>query len=93
MGKPNLTDKKERGRQYRRRMLWSAIVIVAGAMLAPLAWYALAPIPTAQAQAQAQDDNNPRANYWRAVRGGDAGWIAEVEYGITLAAHQHALMI
>jgi formate dehydrogenase subunit gamma len=59
-------------------MLWSAIVIVAGAMLAPFAWYALEQIPAAQAQAQAQaqEDNNPRANYWRAVRGGDAGYSA-----------------
>jgi formate dehydrogenase subunit gamma len=73
-----MTDAKAKGDSRTRRiraMLWSVVVIVAGSMLLPLAGY----LYTAAVQAQASGDTaNPRAEYWREVRGGMAGYTAVV---------------
>lgn len=55
-------------------MLWSVIAIMLGATLLPLTGYLYVGITSASAQAT--DDSNPRANYWRAVREGSEGYVA-----------------
>jgi len=54
-----------------RRMIWSAVIIVVGAMLMPLTGYVYVAVEQAYAQqSAAEQQTNPRANYWRAVREG-----------------------
>ncbi|HYA38752.1 MAG TPA: formate dehydrogenase subunit gamma [Candidatus Methylomirabilis sp.] len=62
----------------RRTLLWSLALILAGAMVLPLGGYLyLASRPAfAQSAAPEQQPTNPRANYWRAVRGGMQGYTA-----------------
>lgn len=55
-------------------MLWSLVTIMLGATLLPLTGYIYVGVTTASAQATG--DDNPRANYWRAVREGGAGYTA-----------------
>jgi formate dehydrogenase subunit gamma len=64
-------EKTTRARRYKRITLWSLLIIMVSAMVLPLGSYVLTGIRDAQAQ-QVQD-TNPRSNYWRAVRGGEAG--------------------
>jgi len=52
--------------------LWTIAVILVGAMVLPLGSYVYTGIQSAQAQEVS--DSNPRANYWRAVRGGEQGY-------------------
>jgi formate dehydrogenase subunit gamma len=71
------SDKKlrsGRARRYKRIMLWSIGIILLGAMVLPLGSYVITGMQSAQAQAV--EDSNPRANYWRAVREGDRGYTA-----------------
>jgi formate dehydrogenase subunit gamma len=65
------SSNRERRAWYKRITLWSVAIIVLGAMVLPLGSYVYTGIQ--EAQAQAVKDTNPRANYWRAVRGGEAG--------------------
>ena len=73
-----MTDAKAKGGKRATRvraMLWTVVVIVAGSMLLPLAGY----LYTAAVQAQAAGETtNPRADYWRDVRGGMAGYTSVV---------------
>ena len=60
-----------------RAMLWSLVLIAAGAMLLPLTAY----VWTAAVQAQetsgsAQEGVNPRSEYWREVRDAQSGYTA-----------------
>jgi formate dehydrogenase subunit gamma len=64
-------------------MLWSVVVILLGAMVAPLTGYVYVAIDSAFAQqakpetpSAAEQQTNPRANYWRAVREGYEGYTA-----------------
>jgi len=59
-----------------RAMAWSAAFIVCAALLLPAASYLIpgGPAPTAHAQVAAGENN--RANFWRAVREGEAGYSA-----------------
>lgn len=52
---------------------WSFLIIVGGAILLPLGSYVYSGL---SAQAAAEEQSNPRANYWRAVRDGNAGYTA-----------------
>jgi formate dehydrogenase subunit gamma len=63
-----------RARRYKRIFLWSIAIIFLGAMVLPLGSYVYTGIQSAHAQAV--EDSNPRANYWRAVREGDRGYTA-----------------
>ena len=59
-------------------MLWSIVLIAAGAMLLPLTAYVWTSAVQAQEsteQAQA-DGKNPRSEYWRDVRGAESGYTA-----------------
>ena len=67
-------EKSTRARRYKRITLWSLAIILLGAMVLPLGGYVYTGIQAAQAQAVKSE--NPRANYWRAVRGGDSGYSA-----------------
>ncbi len=63
-------------RRHRRAILWSVIVILVGAMVLPLSGYVYVGfVSDTQAQSN-QTQTNPRANYWRAVRDGDQGYVA-----------------
>ena len=63
----NQESKKRRA----KLMLWSIVFILFSAMVLPFTSY----IYTGVVSAQSTDANesNPRANYWRAVRGGGEG--------------------
>ena len=75
MAKRPMTDPTARRRV--RIVLWSAVAIVVGALLAPLTGYVYVAIDKAVAQASAaEQQTNPRANYWRAVREGYEGYTA-----------------
>ena len=60
----------------KRIMAWSMFVILAGALALPLGSYLYSGLSSAQAAAEKQA--NPRANYWRAVREGITGYTAVV---------------
>jgi len=61
-------------RRYRRIGLWTVAIILVAAVALPLGSYVVTGIQSAQAQAV--EDSNPRANYWRAVREGQQGYTA-----------------
>lgn len=69
----NSNDKVSRKR-HKKIMLWSFAAILAGAMVLPLLGYVLVMVDPAFAAT----DYNPRAEYWRAVRGGNEGYTAVV---------------
>ncbi len=76
MVKRPMTDNAAKRRRA-RIMLWSAAAIVVGALLAPLTGYVYVAIDQAMAQSSAaEQQTNPRANYWRAVREGNEGYTA-----------------
>lgn len=60
--------------RHARIVLWSVVAIMLGATLLPLTGYLYVGITNATAQAT--EDANPRANYWRAVREGNEGYVA-----------------
>jgi formate dehydrogenase subunit gamma len=61
----------------KRAMLWSYAVILAAVLVLPMSGYLYAYLSPQTAQAAAKQDTNPRANFWRAVRGGDPGYTSE----------------
>ncbi len=60
--------------RYRRMALWALLLMVGGGLLLPLTGYLY--VAVQPAHAQAVGEHNPRANYWRAVREGNAGYSA-----------------
>jgi formate dehydrogenase subunit gamma len=64
----------ESKKRHARIMLWSAVIIVFGAMFLPLASYVY--VDVVSAKAAAAQEANPRANYWRAIREGNEGYTA-----------------
>lgn len=64
---------KKKVRSRVRAMTWSFLFIVISAMVLPTASYL---ISSDSAYAQVTDDQNQRANFWRAVRQGEAGYSA-----------------
>lgn len=74
---------KARWPRRRRMMAWSIAAILIGAMVLPLTGYVYVAINDAFAQqgatespSAAEQQTNPRANYWRAVRQGYQGYTA-----------------
>ncbi len=74
MAIPDNTTRNARARRYKRMFPWTIALILVGSMVLPLGSYVYTGIQSAQAQAV--EDSNPRANYWRAVRGGNQGYTA-----------------
>lgn len=66
------TDKAEKNRRRRRAMNWSILFIVLSAMAFPMASYLVT--GGEDAYAQVANDTNQRANFWRLVREGQAGY-------------------
>jgi len=63
----------------RRTFIWTLVLILAGTVALPLTGYvyvALDPAFAQQSQSAADQQTNPRANYWRAVRQGYEGYTA-----------------
>lgn len=58
----------------KRLAVWTLALFVAAVVLLPLGSYVYTAVSPAQAAAEKQ--TNPRANYWRAVREGDKGYSA-----------------
>ena len=69
-----MKTKLNSAKRHARIMLWSAVIIVFGAMILPLTSYVYT--DWVSAKAAAAQDANPRANYWRAVREGGPGYTA-----------------
>lgn len=65
--------KKTKG-HHAKIILWSMVFILLGATLLPLTGYLY--VGVTSASAQAAEDSNPRANYWRAVREGGGGYVS-----------------
>ena len=61
--------------RHAKRILWSVVIILLGATLLPLTGYIYVGVTTT-ASAQATEDANPRANYWRAVRESAEGYVS-----------------
>ncbi len=70
-----------KGRGRLRAMTWSVLFIVISAMVLPTASYL---ISSDTAFAQVSNDENQRANFWRAVRQGAVGYsaVSGVESGV-----------
>ena len=69
-----VSEKEQRSKRMRfRTMGWSFLFIMFSAMLLPSASYLLT---SQEAYAQVANDQNQRANFWRAVREGEAGYSA-----------------
>ena len=69
----NTTTKQIKPSKRLRAMTWSLLFIVLSAMILPTASYVFT---GENANAQVVDDNNQRANFWRAVRQGEGGYSA-----------------
>ncbi len=84
MARPDNTTRKARARRYKGIVLWSIAIILVGAMVLPLGSYVVTGIQPVRAQAI--EDSNPRANYWRAVRRGNEGYtsVAGQETGVLI---------
>ena len=84
MAIPDNTTRNARARRYKRMFPWTIALILVGSMVLPLGSYVYTGIQSAQAQAV--EDSNPRANYWRAVRGGNEGYtaVAGAEAGVLM---------
>lgn len=81
MTKLNTKGKSMQTAKLKRRfkmMSWSLLFIVCSAMFLPLSSYIFTANQSfaQSADAQGPDDNNQRANFWRAVREGQAGYSA-----------------
>ena len=65
---------KEKGLRHTRVLLWSLVLLIAVTLLLPLTGYVYVGMLTAQANPE--QEGNPRANFWRTVREGNAGYTA-----------------
>lgn len=66
----------DRIRRRFRAVLWSAVIILVGSMVLPLSGYVYVGLVAPSHAQSAASQNNPRADYWRAVREGDKGYVA-----------------
>ena len=60
-------------KRRKRIAVWTFALIMMAALVAPFSGFLLSGINSAVAQEQAAD-SNPRADYWRAVKGGVGGY-------------------
>lgn len=76
MTKQIKSNESSRLSRRKRMMGWSFLIMILSVVLMPLGGYVYTDvIATANAADQAAEAN-PRANYWRAVRGGEQGYTA-----------------
>lgn len=78
-----VSESKSRWSRRARAMFWSIGLILVGSVVMPLTGYLYVAVDSAFAQQQAaqqpsaaDEQTNPRANYWRAVRQGYDGYTA-----------------
>ncbi|MEJ2507948.1 MAG: formate dehydrogenase subunit gamma [Gammaproteobacteria bacterium] len=64
-------DQTRRRIRHRRIMMWSLVAILVGSIALPFSGYVYTAITSAHAATE--QNSNPIANYWRAVREGDKG--------------------
>ena len=70
------TPNESRSR-HARIMFWSIVAILCGSTVLPLSGYVyVGVVSDTRAQSAAQSETNPRANYWRAVREGNEGYVS-----------------
>lgn len=62
--------------RHLRVMLWSVAIILVSSMVLPLSGYVYVGLVSDSQAQDAQSQTNPRANYWRAVREGNQGYVA-----------------
>lgn len=67
------TPEATRRTRTRRMVLWGLLVILAGTLMMPMSGYIYVNISPAVA---AEQQANPRANFWRDVRRGDEGYMS-----------------
>jgi len=68
------SESAARALRHKRTMMWSVVLILAGAIVLPLGGYLYASLNAASAQFTGE--SNPRSQYWRAVREGNQGYTA-----------------
>jgi formate dehydrogenase subunit gamma len=68
------TDKQNKRYRTIRIFVWSIVLFVSATMLLPLTGYLYVGIVNAEVASADQEDTNPRSNFWRAVREGNAGY-------------------
>ncbi len=75
-------DLRSRTARAKRMILWSLLLIAVGTFAAPFSGYLYVWVASPAAHAQEATPtpeggtDNPRANYWRAVRGGNEGYTS-----------------
>lgn len=62
--------------RHKRIMLWSFLIVLAGVVALPLFGYLYVSLTPQPVQAAANQESNPRANFWRVVREGNAGYTS-----------------
>lgn len=62
--------------RHKRIMLWSFLIVLAGVVALPLFGYLYVSLAPQPVQAAANQESNPRANFWRVVREGNAGYTS-----------------
>jgi len=60
----------------KRTMAWSFLFMILSVMLLPLGSYVYSDLVASAQAADTAANSNPRANYWRAVRGGQEGYTS-----------------
>lgn len=61
---------------HARIMLWSMAIILVASMVLPLSGYVYVGLVSDTQAQSAESETNPRADYWRAVREGNEGYVA-----------------
>lgn len=62
--------------RHARIMFWSMVVILCSSMVLPLSGYVYVGLVDDSRAQSAQSETNPRATYWRGVRGGEPGYVS-----------------
>ncbi|MDH5424704.1 MAG: formate dehydrogenase subunit gamma [Gammaproteobacteria bacterium] len=74
MTKQISSNKDSRLSRRKRMMGWSFLIMVLSVVLMPLGGYVYTDVISTANAADQTAESNPRANYWRAVRGGEEGY-------------------
>lgn len=67
----------EKAARRQRVMRWSFFIMLAGIVALPLSGYLYVYLVLPPVQAATKQETNPRANFWRYVREGNAGYTSE----------------
>lgn len=70
------SNKNSRLSRRKRMMGWSFLIMVLSVVLMPLGGYVYTDVISTASAADQTAESNPRANYWRAVRGGEEGYTS-----------------